>query len=162
MHISYKDRLLWQIKVTHPLAVIICSCFTNPWRFTRVPSVMTRPIVWGSAFVRQFTGSSSSDLWRHTLGLAVKFSSLHSWATFDIIEFLRVRSGTQTYRDDSSVDKWIQLVHKFDLICFPLNQELIYSRWFCNPPPPVWGGVLLYLWSPKGCYCLVLDVMSCS
>ena len=39
MHVSYKNRLLRQIKVTHPLAAIIYNCFTYPWRFTRVPSV---------------------------------------------------------------------------------------------------------------------------
>ena len=39
MHISYKNRLLWQIKVTHPLAEIFYNRFTYPWRFTRVPSV---------------------------------------------------------------------------------------------------------------------------
>ena len=41
MHISYKNRLLWQLKVTHPLAAIFYSRFTYPWRFTRVPSVKT-------------------------------------------------------------------------------------------------------------------------
>ena len=40
MHISYKNRLLWQIKVTHPLAAIFYNRFTYPWRFTRVPSVI--------------------------------------------------------------------------------------------------------------------------
>ena len=40
MHISYKNRLLWQIKVTHPLVAIIYSRFTYPWRFTRVHSVI--------------------------------------------------------------------------------------------------------------------------
>ena len=39
MHISYKNRLLWQIKVTYPLVAIIYNRFTYPWRFTRVPSV---------------------------------------------------------------------------------------------------------------------------
>ena len=39
MHISYENRLLWQIKVTHPLAAIFYNRFTYPWRFTRVPSV---------------------------------------------------------------------------------------------------------------------------
>ena len=42
MHISYKNRLLWQIKVTHPLAAIFYNRFTYPWRFTRVPSVLRR------------------------------------------------------------------------------------------------------------------------
>ena len=40
MHISYKNRLIWQIQVTHPLAAIIYCRFTYPWRFTRVPSVI--------------------------------------------------------------------------------------------------------------------------
>ena len=40
MHISYKNRLLWQIKEIHPLAAIIYIRFTYPWRFTRVPSVV--------------------------------------------------------------------------------------------------------------------------
>ena len=45
MHISYKNRLLRQIKFTHPLAaIIIYSRFTYPWRFTRVPSVVLLPL----------------------------------------------------------------------------------------------------------------------
>ena len=44
MHISYRNRLLWQIKVTHPLAAIIYNCFTYPWRFTRVSSVDTKVV----------------------------------------------------------------------------------------------------------------------
>ena len=40
MHISYKNRLLWQIKVTHPLVAIFYNRFTYPWRITRVPSVL--------------------------------------------------------------------------------------------------------------------------
>ena len=36
MHISYKNRLLRQLKVTQPLAAIFYNRFTYPWRFTRV------------------------------------------------------------------------------------------------------------------------------
>ena len=31
------------------------------------------------------------------------------------------------------------------------------SHRFCKPPPFIWGCVLLYLWSPKGRCCSILD-----
>ena len=43
------NRLLWQMKVTHPLAAIIYSRFTYPWRFTCVPSVLTGKFVVGTS-----------------------------------------------------------------------------------------------------------------
>ena len=37
------------------------------------------------------------------------------------------------------------------------------SRWFCNRPPPViWGSVLFYLQLPKGGFCSISDDLSCS
>ena len=35
-------------------------------------------------------------------------------------------------------------------------------RWFSNPPPLIWGSVLLYMRSPKGGCCPLYDDLSCS
>ena len=45
---------------------------------------------------------------------------------------------------------------------YTLYQILGCSRWFCNPPPLIWGSVLLYLqWSKGGC-CSISDYLFCS
>ena len=45
---------------------------------------------------------------------------------------------------------------------FILCQSYMMSRWFCNPPPLIWGCVLLYLRLPRGGCCSISDDLSCS
>ena len=109
MHISYKNRLLWQIQVTHPLAAIIYSRFTYPWRFTRVSSVMNTIII--------FIWSLCKIIWMNT----PYFSNVHC--------ILILRTPKQNKTQILTLMLFISLV--FSYICNFRSGECL---WLCFAP----------------------------